>query len=86
MRVCLYLVSLLCLSATTLAAEVTHLNRSGALPGGLPFSEAVRVDDTLYLSGQIGMVPGKGSLPKGAWTERRVRPWRISGRCCRPMA
>ena len=65
MRVCFYLLSLLCLSATSSAAEVTHLNRSGALPGGLPFSEAVRVDDTLYLSGQIGMVPGKGVLAEG---------------------
>lgn len=37
------------LSAT---ANVTFLNASGS--GMLPFSEAVKVDNTLYLSGQIG--------------------------------
>lgn len=31
----------------------------------LPFSEAVRVGDLLFLSGQIGMVPGSGQLAPG---------------------
>ncbi len=31
----------------------------------LPFSEAVRVGRTLYLSGQIGTVPGTGELAEG---------------------
>ena len=33
-------------------AKVTFLNANGS--GTLPFSEAVKVDNTLYLSGQIG--------------------------------
>ncbi|MBA4174386.1 MAG: enamine deaminase RidA [Hyphomicrobium sp.] len=32
---------------------------------GLPFSEAVQVGDMLYLSGQIGVVPGTGKLVAG---------------------
>ncbi len=32
---------------------------------GLPFSDAVRVDNMLYLSGVIGMPPGKLELVKG---------------------
>lgn len=31
-------------------------------PSGLPFSEAVRVDNILYLSGQIGVKPGENKL------------------------
>lgn len=54
------------------AAEVTHLNESGALPPGLPFSEAVRVDDTLYLSGQVATQPGVLELvPGGMEAEAR---------------
>ena len=54
------------------AAEVTHLNESGALPPGLPFSEAVRVDDTLYLSGQVGVKAGAMELvPGGIEAEAR---------------
>jgi reactive intermediate/imine deaminase len=38
----------------------------------LPFSEAVRVGDTLYLSGQIGIVPGTTQLlPGGLEVESR---------------
>ncbi len=32
---------------------------------GLPFSEEVQVGDMLYLSGQIGVVPGTGKLVAG---------------------
>ncbi len=47
------------------ADEVEFLNNSAALAEGLPFSEAVRVDDTLYLSGQIGTMPGSKTLVPG---------------------
>lgn len=54
------------------AADVQHLNESGALPEGLPFSEAVRVDDTLYLSGQVGIRSGSLELvPGGIEAEAR---------------
>jgi reactive intermediate/imine deaminase len=46
--------------------RIEHLDSGKVLPkGSLPFSEAVRVGDTLYLSGQIGVVPGKLELVPG---------------------
>ncbi|MDX1430537.1 MAG: Rid family hydrolase [Rhodothermales bacterium] len=47
------------------AAVVEHLNSGKVLPANLPFSEAVRVGNTLYLSGQIGIVPGTLELVPG---------------------
>ena len=40
------------------------------LPAGLPFSEAVRVGATLYLSGQLGIVPGTMRLVPGGMREQ----------------
>ncbi|MBT8402012.1 MAG: RidA family protein [Rhodothermia bacterium] len=45
--------------------EVEHLNSGKVLPADLPFSEAVRVGNTLYLSGQIGIIPGTLDLVPG---------------------
>lgn len=47
------------------AAPVEYLNSGKVLPTTLPFSEAVRVGNTLYLSGQIGIVPGTMKLVPG---------------------
>ena len=44
---------------------VEFLNSGKVLPTNLPFSEAVRVGDTLYLSGQLGLVPGSMKLVAG---------------------
>jgi reactive intermediate/imine deaminase len=44
---------------------VEFLNSGKVLPSNLPFSEAVRVGDTLYLSGQLGLVPGSMKLAAG---------------------
>jgi 2-iminobutanoate/2-iminopropanoate deaminase len=44
---------------------VEHLNSGKVYPTGVPFSEAVKVGDTLYLSGQIGVKPGKLELVAG---------------------
>jgi 2-iminobutanoate/2-iminopropanoate deaminase len=41
------------------------LNSGKVLPSNLPFSEAVRVGNMLYLSGQIGVVPGSMKLAGG---------------------
>ena len=38
---------------------------------GLPFSEAVRVGDLLFLAGQLGTVPGKGLVEGGIQAETR---------------
>ncbi|MDZ7667903.1 MAG: Rid family detoxifying hydrolase [Gammaproteobacteria bacterium] len=45
--------------------DVEHLNSGSVLPQDLPFSEAVRLGDTLYLSGQIGVKPGTLELVQG---------------------
>ncbi len=46
-------------------ASVEYLNPGTVLPDGLPFSEAVRVDNTLYLSGMIAVKPGTLELVSG---------------------
>lgn len=51
---------------------VEFLNSGKVLPANLPFSEAVRVGNTLYLSGQIGVVPGSLKLIAGG-TEAEAR-------------
>lgn len=46
-------------------SSVTFLNSGRVLPTDLPFSEAVRVGHTLYLSGQVGVIPGTLELVPG---------------------
>ena len=41
------------------------LNSGAVTPDTLPFSEAVRVGETIYLSGQMGIVPGRLELVEG---------------------
>ncbi len=68
------------LSASLGAAEVSHLNRDAALEAGLPFSEAVRVNDTLYLSGEVGRKPfATEVVPGGIEAEARQIMENISG-------
>jgi 2-iminobutanoate/2-iminopropanoate deaminase len=38
-----------------------------------PYSQAVRVDDTLYASGQVGLDPATGNLVSGGITEQTMR-------------
>jgi reactive intermediate/imine deaminase len=58
--------------STAIAADrpiVEHLNSGKVYPTNVPLSEAVKVDDTLYLSGQIGVKPGKLDLVPGGLKE-----------------
>jgi 2-iminobutanoate/2-iminopropanoate deaminase len=60
------------LSAGAAAADrpiVEHLNSGKVYPTNVPLSEAVKVNDTLYLSGQIGVKPGKLELVPGGLKE-----------------
>lgn len=61
--------SVLCLSLMSLSAlavaKVEFLNKGTILPTNMPFSESVRVDNTLYLSGQLGVIPGTLKLKAG---------------------
>ena len=45
--------------------SVTALNSPAFVALGLPFSEMVRVDNILYLSGQMGNLPGTLTLAPG---------------------
>ena len=45
--------------------EVEYLQAPGLEDMNLPFSTAVRVGDTLYLSGSLGIVPGTRELAEG---------------------
>jgi len=49
--------------------EVEFLNSGEVLPQSLPFSEAVRHGKTLYVSGQMGLVPGTLKLVPGGVRE-----------------
>jgi 2-iminobutanoate/2-iminopropanoate deaminase len=55
-------------TATAIAGSppaVEFLNSGKITPATLPFSEAVRAGDTLYLSGQVGVKPGTLELAPG---------------------
>ena len=47
------------------AAEIEYLSSPANKELNLPFSEAVRVNDTLFMSGQVGNLPGKFELIPG---------------------
>ena len=49
---------------------VEHFGRPDAQRPALPFSDAVRVGDMLYLSGQLGIGPD-GKLPEGIEAQTR---------------
>ena len=51
--------------ATPAASPVERLNSPAFSALGLPFSEIVRMGDTLYLSGQMGTLPGTLTLAPG---------------------
>jgi reactive intermediate/imine deaminase len=57
------------LSASAAQGGIEYLNSGKVLPATLPFSEGVRVGNTLYLSGQLGIVPGSMKLVPGGIKE-----------------
>lgn len=56
--------------------RVVFLHSGQVVPSQLPFSEAVRVGDTLYLSGQIGVLPGTATLVAGGIREEAAQALR----------
>jgi len=52
-------------STTKPPAKAEFLNSPGALQRNLPFSEAVRAGDLLFLAGQMGTDPATGQLVPG---------------------
>ncbi len=51
--------------STASAADIEYFSRPATSGPSLPFSEAVRVGDLLFLSGQIGVEPGTVNLVPG---------------------
>jgi 2-iminobutanoate/2-iminopropanoate deaminase len=65
-------VAVAAMAATRETPRVEFLNRAEGLESDLPFSEAVRVGRTVYLSGQVGIAPGSMQLvPGGIEAESR---------------
>jgi 2-iminobutanoate/2-iminopropanoate deaminase len=60
---------LACAALAREPAKVEFLDSGKVYPPGVPLAEAVRVDDTLYLSGQIGIQPGTLKLVPGGVKE-----------------
>lgn len=59
---------ILAVAAATVSAcggEKRSYDRDPSLPDNLPFSSAVVVGDTIYLSGEIGRKPGGTSIVEG---------------------
>ena len=71
-----YVAALLCITGVLVAGcqppppgttmtDVQYLNMPGTEDLGLPFSSAVRVDNTLYVSGNLGNLPNSLELAPG---------------------
>jgi 2-iminobutanoate/2-iminopropanoate deaminase len=72
MRVGMLIAMLVTVSAGSAAGQTKEVIRMPGSLEGLPFSSAVRVDDVLFLSGQIGARPGTRELvPGGIEAETR---------------
>ena len=74
MRVAVLLSTVLLMACTATAVQEEQVVEKEVIqmPGsleGLPFSSAVRVGDMLYLSGQIGTIPGTRDLAPGGVAE-----------------
>ena len=62
----------LCIAGGVFAADsapIEYYISGSVLPTTLPFSEAVRVGNTVYLSGQVGIAPGTMKLVPGGMKE-----------------
>jgi len=57
--------SLIFAASATLAAPIERYTDPAMAEANLPFSQAVRAGDMLYLSGQIGNIPGTLDLAPG---------------------
>ena len=72
MRTIVAIGTLLGLVTMPAAGQTKEVIQAPGAPPGLPFSSAVRVGDLLFLSGQIGNVPGsRGLAPGGIQPETR---------------
>ncbi len=61
----LTLIGLATCFGTSVFADIEVLNSDQHRSAGLPFSEAVRYNEVIYVSGQIGALPGKTKVVSG---------------------
>ena len=81
----LFLMQSVFFSSAAVSTDVEYLNSPAIQALNLPFSEAVRVGNTLYLSGQLGNLPGTHELVEGGRKDYKVdciaaefKDWEIS--------
>ena len=58
--------------------KVEYLQTEAHAKRDLPFSEAVRVGNILYLSGKVGNIPGEMKLFREALVPKHARLWKTS--------
>ena len=68
MRTCVIAMVGLVITAGALIGQEKQVFQLPGAPEGYPFSSAVRVGNTIYLSGQIGTKPGTTTLVTGGIT------------------
>ena len=56
---------------------VQYLQSEKFAKQNMPFSEAVQVGNMLYLSGQVGNIPGEMNVVSGELVRKRDRLWKI---------
>ena len=59
-----------------MAFQTIHTDHAPAAVG--PYSQAVRAENLLITSGQLGLDPSTGVLPEGV-EKHRDNPWKTSG-------
>lgn len=59
------LILLFALMSPLVHGQVAYLNSEANKAANMPFSDAVRVGNMLYLSGQLGIKPGESSVVPG---------------------
>ena len=73
MRIAILLLAVLAAASNAAAAtpqgKVEFMSSAKVLPNKLPFSEAVRVGDLVFLSGQVGIAPGTMKVVEGGIKE-----------------
>jgi reactive intermediate/imine deaminase len=72
MRIAILLLAAVAAAGTAAAApkgKVEFMSSGKVLPNKLPFSEAVRVGDLVFLSGQVGIAPGTMKVVEGGIKE-----------------
>lgn len=76
---CLLINSSIVTNALAMNEDIEYYTRPENVPLNLPFSEAVRSGDIIYLSGQLGAKPGEskvvpgGVIPESEQTLRNIR-------------